>query len=255
MDIVWNNLGAFLQGASVTVRISAVAVCFGLIIGSIFGLMRISGSVILRSIAGVYVEAIRGTPLMVQLYIFILDSRKSVSFCRHLPLRPSLFPSTAVLTWRNRPGRINPLTRADGVGTLPGMTYMQAMRYIILPQAFRRIIPPLVNEFIMLIKDSSLLSVIGVIDDQDRQRISGATYNVFHVFTAVAVIYFIMTFSLSNSWAIWSGGGRSMIKVIDLCKSFGKLEVLKGINLEVKKGEVVVIIGRAVQEEHTAALY
>ena len=201
MYIVRNNLGAFLQVASVTVRISAVAVCFGLIIGSIFGLMRISGSVILRSIAGVYVEAIRGTPLMVQL-LYIYFGLPQIGVI----LPP--FTAAAIALSINSGAYVAEIVRA-GIQSIDkgqmesarslGMTYMQAMRYIILPQAFRRIIPPLVNEFIMLIKDSSLLSVIGVIElTRTGQRISGATYNVFHVFTAVAVIYFIMTFSLSK---------------------------------------------------------
>ena len=83
-----------------------------------------------------------------------------------------------------------------------GMSYPAAMRYIILPQAFRRIIPPLVNEFITLIKDSSLISVLGIAElTRVAEQIMSRTFNVFVPFTATAVIYFIMTFTLSQLMA------------------------------------------------------
>ncbi|HOB87602.1 MAG TPA: ABC transporter permease subunit, partial [Bacillota bacterium] len=71
MELIWSNLGAFFVGAGVTLRISLTSVCFGLIIGLVFGLMRISKNRIIRFLAGIYVEVIRGTPLLVQLlYIY-----------------------------------------------------------------------------------------------------------------------------------------------------------------------------------------
>ncbi len=201
MDVVWNNLGAFLQGAAVTLRISAVAVSFGLVIGSIFGLFRLSSNVILKGVAGVYVEVIRGTPLLVQL-LYIYYGLPQVG----IVLPP--FTAAAIALSINSGAYVAEIVRA-GIQSIDkgqmeaarslGMTYLSAMRYIVMPQAFRRVIPPLVNEFITLIKDSSLLTVIGVVElTRTGQRISGSTFNVFHVYTAVAALYFIMTFSLSK---------------------------------------------------------
>jgi polar amino acid transport system permease protein len=81
-----------------------------------------------------------------------------------------------------------------------GLSYIQSMLYVIMPQAYRRIIPPLVNEFIMLIKDSSLLSAIGTVELMKRaQHIRARTFADFEIFISIAVIYFIITFTLSKA--------------------------------------------------------
>ena len=105
MEIIWNNLGSFLQGASITIRISAVAICLGLVLGSIFGLMRISGSVILRLIAGVYIEVIRGTPLLVQLLYIYFGLPQIGIILPPFTAAAIASPSTVAPTWPKLSGR------------------------------------------------------------------------------------------------------------------------------------------------------
>jgi len=81
-----------------------------------------------------------------------------------------------------------------------GMTYLQAMRYVILPQAFRRILPPLAGQFISLIKDSSLVSVISVVDlTLQARNVIIATFRSFEIWTVTALLYFSLTFTLSRA--------------------------------------------------------
>ena len=126
-----------------------------------------------------------------------------------------------------------------------GLTWGQTMRYIIMPQAFKAIIPPLGNEFIAMLKDSSLVSVIGFEELTRRgQLIIAKTYASFEIWGTVAVIYLIMTVTISQLVGYLERKySIKMIKLENVHKSFGKNEVLKGINLHIEQGQVVVIIG------------
>lgn len=199
--IVINNWRYFLEGAALTVQLSAIAVIAGLVLGSLFGLARISSIRPVRSLATAYVEFVRGTPLFVQILIiyaglpsFGIKLDRFVSGVLALSINSGAYVAEIV-----RSG-IQSIDKGqmEAARSL-GMSYLQAMRFVILPQAYRRIIPPLVNEFIILIKDSSLVSVIGLSELMRRgQNISARTFYVFEVFFAVALIYFILTFTLSK---------------------------------------------------------
>ena len=201
MDIIIDNFEFLLQGAMLTLRVSFFGVLAGLIIGSFMGLFRISGNIILRTISGIYVEVIRGTPLLVQI-IFLYFGLYEIGI-----RLPALTAGVIALSI-NSGAYIAEIVRA-GIQSIDkgqmeaarslGMSYVQSMRFIILPQAFRRIIPPLVNEFIILIKDSSLLSVIGIVElTRVGQLVRAKTFNTFFILTAVAAMYFVMTFTLSK---------------------------------------------------------
>ena len=204
MELIWSNLGAFFVGAGVTLRISLTSVCFGLIIGLVFGLMRISKNRIIRFLAGIYVEVIRGTPLLVQLlYIYYALPQVGIFVPKYVAATIAISINSGAYVAEIVRAGIQSIDKGqmEAARSL-GMSYPAAMRYIILPQAFRRIIPPLVNEFITLIKDSSLISVLGIAElTRVAEQIMSRTFNVFVPFTATAVIYFIMTFTLSQLMA------------------------------------------------------
>ncbi|MBS3898597.1 MAG: amino acid ABC transporter permease [Dethiobacter sp.] len=201
-SIVLQNWRYLFDGAVITVQVSAFAVAAGLIIGSVVGLARVSTVRLVRAVASVYVEFIRGTPLLVQILLiwFGLPS---------LGIRiESRFVGGVIALSINSGAYVAEIVRS-GIQSIDkgqmeaarslGMNYTSAMRFVILPQAFRRIIPPLVNEFIMLIKDSSLLAFIGMMELTKRaQNIQARTFNYFELYLAIAVIYFMITFALSK---------------------------------------------------------
>ncbi len=200
-SVVFNNWQYLLMGLQETLRLSSFAVVMGFCIGSVVGLMRLSRIAPLRLVAGAYVEFIRGTPLLVQLAIlyFGLPSIGIDFSARTAAIIGLSINSGAYVAEIVRAGILSIDKGQMEAARSLGMSGLMAMVYVILPQAFRRIIPPLVNELIILIKDSSLLSVIGVTElMRAGQHIRARTYADFEIFTAVAILYFIVTFTLSN---------------------------------------------------------
>jgi len=200
-SVVFDNWAFLMLGMQETLRISAFAVVFGFMIGSAVGLLRLSRVRVLKMAAGAYVEFIRGTPLLVQLYIlyFGLPSIGIDLTARAAAIIGLSINSGAYVAEIVRAG-IQSIDKGQTEAARSlGMSGHLAMIFVILPQAFRRIIPPLVNEFIILIKDSSLLSLIAITElMRAGQHIRSRTYADFEIFTAIAVLYFIVTFILSN---------------------------------------------------------
>ena len=164
LSLIVNSLPLLLKGAGLTLEITALAVGLGLIIGLFLGLAQLSKNPIFRWPAKVYVDVIRGTPLLIQIFIIyfalpnIIGERidpyiAAVAACS--------LNSGAYIAEIFRAGIQSISLGQMRAGLSLGMTYPQTMRYIVLPQAVKRIIPPLGNEFIAMLKDSSLVSVIG----------------------------------------------------------------------------------------------
>ena len=209
-ELMANSFPLLLAGAAITVEITAMSVTFGLLIGCMIGIARLCSIKPLRYFANVYVDFIRGTPLLVQIFLVyfalpnIIGSRvdpfvAAISACS--------INSGAYVAEIFRAG-IQSIDKGQmEAGRSLGMTWAQTMRYIIMPQAFKRIIPPLGNEFIAMLKDSSLVSVIGFEELTRRgQLIIARTYASFEIWMAVAIIYLIMTLLLQGLPVIWSGG-------------------------------------------------
>ena len=201
-ELMANSFPLLLAGAAITVEITAMSVTFGLLIGCMIGLARLCSIKQLRYFANVYVDFIRGTPLLVQIFLVyfalpnIIGSRvdpfvAAISACS--------INSGAYVAEIFRAG-IQSIDKGQmEAGRSLGMTWAQTMRYIIMPQAFKRIIPPLGNEFIAMLKDSSLVSVIGFEELTRRgQLIIARTYASFEIWMAVAIIYLIMTFAVAR---------------------------------------------------------
>jgi polar amino acid transport system permease protein len=201
--------GLLIIGLWITLKISLIATILGIIIGVIGGLTRLSSNPALKWTTMAYVELIRGSPLMVQILIwyFVLGTVINDLLAAYgLGRLPAFWYGVASLACFAG-AYVTEIVRA-GIQSIHrgqteaarslGMTYAQSMRYIILPQALRRILPPLAGQFISLIKDSSLLGIIAIreLTKAAREAVS-ASLQPFEVYLLVAVLYLVLTFTLS----------------------------------------------------------
>ncbi len=191
-----------LTGAAVTVQITALSVLLGIIIGLFVGIARISTYRVIHLIAAVYVDFLRGTPLLVQIFL-VYFALPVVTGQRIDPFVAAIaacsINSSAYVAEIFRAGIQSIDAGQMEAGRSLGMSWIQTMRYIIVPQAARRVIPPLGNEFIALLKDSSLVSVIGFEELTRRgQLIIARTYASLEIWLCVAIIYLVMTVSISR---------------------------------------------------------
>ena len=201
-DLIVNSFPLLLLGAGITIKITAMSVALGVVIGLFAGIARICRVKPLRFLAAVYVDFFRGTPLLVQIFLFY--------FAVPVITGQRIDPYVAAVgsCGINSGAYIAEIVRAgiqsidDGqmeAGRSLGMTWTQTMRYIIVPQAMKRVIPPLGNEFIALLKDSSLVSVIGFEELTRRgQLIIAKTYASLEIWFCVAIIYLVMTLTISR---------------------------------------------------------
>lgn len=195
-ELIVRSVPLLIKGAGVTVEITAVAVFFGFLIGCVVGIARLCNVKLLRLVATVYVDFIRGTPLLVQIFI-VYFALPAV-----LGTRIDKFVAAVMACSINSGAYVGEIFRAGiqsidagqmEAGRSLGLSWWQTMRYIILPQAFKRIIPPLGNEFIAMLKDSSLVSVIGFEElTRNGQLIIARTYASLEIWTCVALIYLFM---------------------------------------------------------------
>ena len=201
--------GLLIIGLWITLKISVIATILGVIIGIIGGRTRISSNPALKWTTIIYVEIIRGSPLMVQILIwyFVLGTVINDLLAAYgLGQLPAFWYGVASLacfagayvTEIVRSG-IQSIHRGQSEAARSlGMTYAQSMRYIILPQALRRILPPLAGQFISLIKDSSLLGIIAIRElTKAAREVVTASLQPFEVYMLAAVLYLVLTFTLS----------------------------------------------------------
>lgn len=194
------RLGPLMTGLWTTLWLSAGASVLALIIGLFTGLARISKNYTLRGLSAIYVEFIRGTPLLVQIFIAyffigtVFDLSRNVAGMGALAIFAGAYVAEIV-----RAGiQSIPKGQMEAARSL-GMNLVQAMTYIILPQAFKRILPPLSGQFISLIKDSSLVSVIAITDlTKSGREIITSTFATFEIWLTVAAMYLIVTSVLSQ---------------------------------------------------------
>ena len=202
LSLVTDSLPLLLQGALVTLEITALAVGLGLVFGLVAALAQLSKFAPLRLTAKVYVDFIRGTPLLVQIFIIyfalpvVIGHRIDPFFAA---VAACSINSGAYVAEIFRAGLQSIDIGQMRAGLSLGMNWTMTMRYIILPQAFKRIIPPLGNEFIAMLKDSSLVSVIGFEElTRSGQLIIAETYGSLEIWSAVAIIYLVMTLTITR---------------------------------------------------------
>jgi polar amino acid transport system permease protein len=203
-----NILAAVGRGVSLTIYSTLVGFFFAMIIGLLAGLGRISHNVLTRTLSITYVEFIRGVPTLVLLFTLALVIVPET--LRLVGLQVSAVPMTArgIAALAIIYGAFLAEVFRAGIESIAkgqmeaarslGMNYRQAMRHIILPQAIRNILPALGNDFIAMLKDSSLLSVLAIQEITQMARLhAGATFRFRETYLVLTFLYLIMTISLS----------------------------------------------------------
>jgi len=203
------KVGILLQGLWLTLKVSVIAIVFGIFVGLVAGLARISSNPALKWSSITYIELIRGSPLLVQIFIwyFVLGTLFNTLLAKNgLPqVQPLWFGVAALATFTG--AYVAEIVRA-GIQSIHkgqmeaarslGMSYPQSMIHVILPQAFRRIIPPLAGQFISLIKDSSLLGIIAIRElTKATREVVTTSLQPFELWFVCALLYLILTFTLS----------------------------------------------------------
>ncbi|MFV0394152.1 MAG: amino acid ABC transporter permease [Coprobacillaceae bacterium] len=212
MDIIQKILTAdniifMLKGAGYSLALAVGALAFGIVLGTLGATAKISKSKILRLLGSCYVELFRGTPMLLQILFFYLGVPVIYQSFTGSPLRANPYIVGLIALSFNSGAYTTELIRSGIIGvdkgqweaseTL-GINYMQMMRYVILPQAFKRVVPPLVSEFITLIKDSSLISTIGAAELLYSAQVLGARhYNYLVPLISASVMYLVLTVTVS----------------------------------------------------------
>ncbi|MCT7746126.1 amino acid ABC transporter permease [Lactobacillus iners] len=200
INILVNHWPQFMQGLSSTIMCSLIAIFFSLIIGVICALVEVSPCGIPHLIARIYVEIFRNIPLLIIVMIFYLVvpqmGLKLTGFGAGtiaLTLYTSAFISETVKSGINSIG----IGQMEGARS-NGMSYVQAMRYVVLPQALKVVIPPLGNQFISLIKNSSVLAFVAGFDLMyQADVISLASFETVNTYIVVGLLYLVLTLPLS----------------------------------------------------------
>lgn len=201
-SVMLDTVPMLMRGLKWTALITVGGLLFGFILGTGAGLMKLSRNWAARKIAGIYVETIRGTPMLVQAMFLYFGVPMA------LGVRiPPLVAGTIVIAI-NSGAYIAEIVRGAvqsinigqfEAGRSIGLTRVQTMRYVIWPQAFRRMIPPLGNQFIISLKDTSLLAVIGVGELlRTGQEIVAVNFRAFEVYLTVGLVYLCMTMTIAH---------------------------------------------------------
>ena len=208
-SLLLSHYDILLIGARLTIIMTIGAVCLGLTLGTLLALMRLSTLKAVRMAAGAYLQVFRGTPMLLQIsfLFFALPQLLGPGIWRN-PFLADAALAGIVALGLNSGAYICEIIRAGIQGVDVGQTEasralglsrFQTMRLVVMPQAIRRVIPPLCNEFIVLLKDTSLVSAIGARELMYQARMVGARFYQFFVFmTGAAIVYFCLTFVLTQ---------------------------------------------------------
>ncbi|HDF7420413.1 TPA: ABC transporter permease subunit [Staphylococcus aureus] len=192
----------FLKGIKITILISLIGVALGSILGAFVALMKLSKIKIISWIASIYIEILRGTPMLVQVFIVFFGITAA------LGLDISALVCGTIALVINSSAYIAEIIRA-GINTVDkgqmeaarslGLNYRQTMKSVIMPQAIKNILPALGNEFVTLIKESSIVSTIGVGEIMfNAQVVQGISFDPFTPLLVAAALYFVLTFVLTR---------------------------------------------------------
>jgi His/Glu/Gln/Arg/opine family amino acid ABC transporter permease subunit len=203
--LIFESIPFLLKGAIYTVQVSVLAILFGLVLGWLLGLAAVSGVTVLRVLTAAYVQFIRGTPLLVQIFLIYFGLPA-------LGIDIPAFWSGVIALGLNSGGFQAEIVRA-GIESIDrgqseaarsiGMSHLQTLVLILVPQTVRRVIPPLTNELITLTKSSSLLSAIAALElTHAGQLIIARTFAPFEIYAAVAVLYLVLVALLSRGSAL-----------------------------------------------------
>lgn len=205
-SIVIEAMPQLLEGAKLTILYSIGAIIFATLLGLVFALFKLSSSRILRRIGEWYVHIFRGLPLLVLIFYIYFALAQLLPLHAWFGENFTIIAGTVALAL-NEGAYITEIIRA-GILSIDrgqteaalsiGMNRYQTMRFIILPQAFKRMVPPLVNQFIQTIKDTSLLSAISVSElTRQGQIIISTNFAAIQIWTAVGIVYLVIILALT----------------------------------------------------------
>ena len=196
--------GGLIEGLMVTLRISAISLVCTVAIGLITALLRMSNSIVGRSLARGYIEVIRSTPLLVQIYLlyFVFGPVLGIDRITTAILALSLFQGAYSAEIFRAGLQGIPRGQLEAAESL-GLSQIDSYRFVVIPQMFRKIIPPLTNEAVSLVKNSSIVSIMAIFDlTTEGRNIIADTAMPFEVWFTVAAIYLCITLTLS-ALAVW----------------------------------------------------
>lgn len=211
-SIILKSLPVLLSGALVTLELTAFSVLLGALGGSLIGIVRLFPSRPLRWVARAYIDFFRGTPLLVQIFM-IYFGLPAVAQNFGFTFTLNRLLAAVIALSLNSAAYIAEIVRAGIQSIEPGqaeasqslgLSSVQTMRYVIFPQALRRMLPPLGNVFVSLLKDTSLVAVIGFEElFREGQLIVSENYRSFEIYTTVAVVYLFLTLLSSRAFSRW----------------------------------------------------
>jgi len=191
--------GPIAWGLWTTLWLSLVSGVVGLLLGLVTGLCRLSSNPTLRHLSTVYVELVRGTPLLVQIFIFYFFIGTVLNLSREFAGVAALALFTGAYVAEIVRSGVQSIAKGQGEAARSlGLDAGQSMRYVILPQAFKRVLPPLAGQFISLVKDTSLVSVIAITEltKSGREAIT-TSFSTFEIWFCVAALYLVINLPLS----------------------------------------------------------
>lgn len=202
MALINKSLPILLKGIEMTLLITVVALIIATVIGLVVGLINISQKKLLRAIATIYIDIIRGTPLIVQAFFIYFALPSALNFKMEAVTAGILaisFNAGAYMAEIFRAGIISIDKGQMEAARSLGLPYSKAMTKVVLPQAIRRMIPAIINQFIISLKDTSILSVIGIQElTQSGEIIIASTYKILPIWTMVALFYIIVIMTLTT---------------------------------------------------------
>jgi glutamine transport system permease protein len=205
MELDWSVIPQYfdflIAGAILTLIISAISIVLGFAGGILLGMGRISKNRFVFGLTTVYVEAFRGTPLLIQIFLIFFGLPSiGIEFTPLMAGITALSLNSAAYQAEIFRGGVQSIHKGQlEASRAMGLTYNQSLTNIVIPQALRNALPAYTNEFITMIKDSSLVMTIGVLELTMRGKIVIAnTFQSFVVFIFIALVYFIITFSTSR---------------------------------------------------------
>ncbi len=200
INLFLQSLPDLLRGTVVTLQIAVLSCLIGITLGTLFGLLQARGGSVARSLITLYVTIVRGTPMLIQ--IFIVTYLLPEIGIKLPPFWAAIIAigcnSAAYVSQIIRSGIASIATGQIEAAKVLGFSPLQTIYYIILPQAVTNVLPSIGNELVTLIKDSSLASVIGVVElTKEGSILRSRTYDVFTSFAAVGLIYLVITSLIS----------------------------------------------------------
>lgn len=201
-EVFWEYRDYYLSGLQSTLLLAAIGVLGGFVVGIIVALMRMSRLKVLRGIGSIWVEILRGTPMLVQLFII------HYGLAQALDLKFTELQSGAITLIINSSAYLAEIFRAGIQGVdrgqseaarSLGMSQGMTMRFIVLPQALKTVLPAIGNEFITIIKESSIVYLVGFAEMMyQANSIVTMTYDGLTPYLVIGIMYFILTFTLSK---------------------------------------------------------